>query len=147
MCSALFAGGMPPHLGSARLADEIDAIAPKRESVQREMERRIVAQMLTCMDDLAAPLPGAPAAVAGGAREGAEPEAPELERAAAAAHRHVVVIGARAPCERPPLRARQHCRRRGLPGSCLGGCRLPSWTVGSRAQVWPCVSPESLTCP
>jgi ribosome biogenesis ATPase len=32
--------------------DEIDAITPKRESVQREMERRIVAQMLTCMDDL-----------------------------------------------------------------------------------------------
>lgn len=35
--------------------DEIDAIAPKRENAQREMERRIVAQMLTCMDDLAAP--------------------------------------------------------------------------------------------
>ncbi|KAL4452367.1 hypothetical protein ABPG75_008029 [Micractinium tetrahymenae] len=32
--------------------DEIDAIAPKRETAQREMERRIVAQMLTCMDDL-----------------------------------------------------------------------------------------------
>ena len=32
--------------------DEIDAITPKRESVQREMERRIVAQLLTCMDDL-----------------------------------------------------------------------------------------------
>ncbi|KAG0637363.1 P-loop containing nucleoside triphosphate hydrolase protein [Tuber brumale] len=32
--------------------DEIDAITPKRESAQREMERRIVAQMLTCMDDL-----------------------------------------------------------------------------------------------
>lgn len=32
--------------------DEIDAIAPKRESVQREMERRIVAQMLTCMDEM-----------------------------------------------------------------------------------------------
>jgi ribosome biogenesis ATPase len=30
--------------------DEIDAITPKRESAQREMERRIVAQMLTCMD-------------------------------------------------------------------------------------------------
>lgn len=34
--------------------DEIDAIAPKRESAQREMEKRIVAQMLTCMDELAA---------------------------------------------------------------------------------------------
>jgi ribosome biogenesis ATPase len=37
--------------------DEIDAIFPKRESAQREMERRIVAQMLTCMDDMSAPLP------------------------------------------------------------------------------------------
>ncbi|EJD54938.1 AAA-domain-containing protein [Auricularia subglabra TFB-10046 SS5] len=33
--------------------DEIDAVTPKRESAQREMERRIVAQFLTCMDDLA----------------------------------------------------------------------------------------------
>ena len=32
--------------------DEIDAIAPKRESAQREMERRIVAQLLVCLDDL-----------------------------------------------------------------------------------------------
>lgn len=32
--------------------DEIDAIAPKRASAQREMERRIVAQLLTCMDGL-----------------------------------------------------------------------------------------------
>ena len=32
--------------------DEIDAITPKRESAQREMEKRIVAQLLTCMDDL-----------------------------------------------------------------------------------------------
>ncbi|KAI8322293.1 AAA-domain-containing protein [Martensiomyces pterosporus] len=32
--------------------DEIDAITPKRETAQREMERRIVAQMLTCIDDL-----------------------------------------------------------------------------------------------
>jgi SpoVK/Ycf46/Vps4 family AAA+-type ATPase len=30
--------------------DEVDAITPKRESAQREMERRIVAQFLTCMD-------------------------------------------------------------------------------------------------
>lgn len=34
--------------------DEIDAITPKRESAQREMERRIVAQLLTCMDSLCA---------------------------------------------------------------------------------------------
>ena len=33
--------------------DEIDAITPKRETAQREMERRIVAQLLTCMDQLA----------------------------------------------------------------------------------------------
>ncbi|EIN03973.1 AAA-domain-containing protein [Punctularia strigosozonata HHB-11173 SS5] len=32
--------------------DEIDAVTPKRESAQREMERRIVAQFLTCMDDM-----------------------------------------------------------------------------------------------
>ena len=32
--------------------DEIDVISPKRETAQREMERRIVAQMLTCMDML-----------------------------------------------------------------------------------------------
>jgi len=30
--------------------DEIDAITGKRENAQREMERRIVAQLLTCMD-------------------------------------------------------------------------------------------------
>ncbi|TAQ88045.1 hypothetical protein B7494_g3610 [Chlorociboria aeruginascens] len=33
--------------------DEIDVIMGKRESAQREMEKRIVAQMLTCMDDIA----------------------------------------------------------------------------------------------
>ncbi|XP_035256165.1 nuclear valosin-containing protein-like isoform X1 [Anguilla anguilla] len=32
--------------------DEIDAITPKREVASKDMERRIVAQMLTCMDDL-----------------------------------------------------------------------------------------------
>ena len=32
--------------------DEIDAICPKRESAQREMERRIVAQFLASIDDL-----------------------------------------------------------------------------------------------
>ncbi|PIK61482.1 putative nuclear valosin-containing protein-like [Apostichopus japonicus] len=32
--------------------DEIDAVTPKRETAQREMERRIVAQLLACMDDL-----------------------------------------------------------------------------------------------
>ena len=32
--------------------DEIDVITPKRENVQREAEKRIVGQLLTCMDDL-----------------------------------------------------------------------------------------------
>ena len=32
--------------------DEIDAIMPKRESAQREMEKRIVAQFLTCLDSI-----------------------------------------------------------------------------------------------
>lgn len=32
------------------LLDEIDAIAPKRENAQREMERRIVSQLVSCLD-------------------------------------------------------------------------------------------------
>ncbi|XP_051880314.1 nuclear valosin-containing protein-like [Pristis pectinata] len=32
--------------------DEIDAISPKREVASKDMERRIVAQLLACMDDL-----------------------------------------------------------------------------------------------
>jgi len=32
--------------------DEIDAIAPKRDMASKDMERRIVAQLLTCMDSL-----------------------------------------------------------------------------------------------
>ncbi|NXG15648.1 NVL protein, partial [Grallaria varia] len=32
--------------------DEVDAITPKREVASKDMERRIVAQFLTCMDDL-----------------------------------------------------------------------------------------------
>lgn len=32
--------------------DEIDAIAPKREKAQGEVERRVVSQMLTLMDGL-----------------------------------------------------------------------------------------------
>ena len=30
--------------------DEIDAITPKRETASKDMERRIVTQLLTCMD-------------------------------------------------------------------------------------------------
>ncbi|KAL0075396.1 P-loop containing nucleoside triphosphate hydrolase protein [Phycomyces blakesleeanus] len=40
------------HAPCILFIDEIDAITPKRETAQREMERRIVAQLLTCMDDL-----------------------------------------------------------------------------------------------
>ena len=43
---------MRPQAPALLFIDEIDAIAPKRENAQREMERRIVAQMLTCMDEL-----------------------------------------------------------------------------------------------
>lgn len=32
--------------------DEIDAIAPKRDTASKDMERRVVAQLLTCMDGL-----------------------------------------------------------------------------------------------
>ncbi|XP_050299464.1 nuclear valosin-containing protein-like [Anthonomus grandis grandis] len=32
--------------------DEIDAITPNRQNAQKEMERRIVAQILSCLDDL-----------------------------------------------------------------------------------------------
>ncbi|KAM6922678.1 nuclear valosin-containing protein-like isoform 2-T4 [Lycodopsis pacificus] len=35
--------------------DEIDSITPKREVASKDMERRIVAQLLTCMDDLNSP--------------------------------------------------------------------------------------------
>lgn len=30
--------------------DEIDSVTPKRENVNKEMERRIVAQLLSCID-------------------------------------------------------------------------------------------------
>ncbi|KAJ0499932.1 putative ATPase, AAA-type, core, P-loop containing nucleoside triphosphate hydrolase [Helianthus annuus] len=33
------------------IIDEIDAIASKRENLQREMEKRIVTQLMTCMDE------------------------------------------------------------------------------------------------
>ncbi|KAF5833969.1 P-loop containing nucleoside triphosphate hydrolase protein [Dunaliella salina] len=62
--------------------DEIDAIAPKRENAQREMERRIVAQMLTCMDDLTAPPPAS--------KDGEDQD----REAVPICSKHVVVIGA-----------------------------------------------------
>lgn len=36
--------------------DEVDAITPKRETVQKEMERRIVAQLLSCIDEIDSPM-------------------------------------------------------------------------------------------
>jgi ribosome biogenesis ATPase len=61
--------------------DEIDAITPKRETAQREMERRIVAQLLTCMDELNHPTRA--------------DDSPLLEPTAGEERRgHVMVIGA-----------------------------------------------------
>ncbi|VDM22849.1 unnamed protein product [Wuchereria bancrofti] len=37
------------------LLDDIDAIASKRDNAQREMERRIVSQLIACLDDLSNP--------------------------------------------------------------------------------------------
>ena len=38
------------HTPCVLFLDEIDAICRKRETAQREMERRIVTQLLACMD-------------------------------------------------------------------------------------------------
>lgn len=75
--------------------DEIDAIAPKREAVQREMERRIVAQLLTCLDDLS----GLGALAHTEAEDGNNPslsatEGLQKEATSVRVHKHVVVIGA-----------------------------------------------------
>ena len=40
------------HAPAILFIDEIDAIAPRRDSTQRGMERRIVSQLLACMDGL-----------------------------------------------------------------------------------------------
>jgi ribosome biogenesis ATPase len=73
------------------LADEIDAIAAKRETAQREMERRIVAQMLTCMDDLSGigPEPAQPGQPAAAADAVHLPDPEDLSQS----HKHVIVIG------------------------------------------------------
>ena len=75
------------------LIDEIDAITGKREQAQREMERRIVAQLLTEMDNLQ---PKRRRAARTATRSG-ESEA-DVSAAAADAveddHKHVIVIGA-----------------------------------------------------
>ena len=80
--------------------DEVDALAPRRESAQREMERRIVAQFLTCLDSLACKPKSKSAEMEGG--EGDEggkeiPALPTAEEAAAVSKDssgHVVVLGA-----------------------------------------------------
>ena len=38
------------HSPCVLFIDEIDAITPKRETASKDMERRIVSQLLTCMD-------------------------------------------------------------------------------------------------
>jgi len=65
------------HAPSLIFIDEIDAIVPKRESAQREMERRIVAQLLASMDELQSTVVGTD----------------EVDRLARC-RRHVTVIGA-----------------------------------------------------
>ena len=40
------------HSPCVLFLDEIDAITPKRETTSKEMERRIVAQLLSCLDEL-----------------------------------------------------------------------------------------------
>eukprot|EP00899_Mesostigma_viride_P022737 jgi/Mesvir1/3648/Mv14943-RA.1 len=78
--------------------DEIDAITPKRETAQREMERRIVAQLLACMDDLSTPPP--PRDDAGGGNGSVDKDVGASNKdkgdkgAAPREHKHVVVIGA-----------------------------------------------------
>jgi len=76
--------------------DEIDAIAPKRETAQREMERRIVAQLLTCMDDLSALTMGDNEQGDASMKEAnkSAPSSGDDVATKARQHRHVVVIGA-----------------------------------------------------
>ncbi|MCL7033554.1 hypothetical protein MKW94_021378 [Papaver nudicaule] len=52
--------------------DEIDAIASKRENLQREMEKRIVTQLLTCMDE-SYEVPGTTDADSGSTTSGKKP--------------------------------------------------------------------------
>lgn len=61
--------------------DEIDAITPKREGAQREMERRIVAQMLTCIDELSLDKTGGKPVIIIGATNRPDSLDPALRRA------------------------------------------------------------------
>ena len=46
----IFSCMLQEHAPCVLFIDEIDAICPKRETAQREMERRIVTQLLACLD-------------------------------------------------------------------------------------------------
>lgn len=61
--------------------DEIDAITPKRETAAREMERRIVAQLLTCMDELTSENTNGRAVIVVGATNRPDSLDPALRRA------------------------------------------------------------------
>ena len=108
-----------PNVMPVLPADEIDAIASKRETAQREMERRIVAQMLACMDDLSAEPAGAdpvgdPGNVDREPGAGAEGRGEDLLQRA---RRHVVVIGDKpAGVTGVPASAWYWWRRAGLHG-------------------------------
>ncbi|ODQ79625.1 hypothetical protein BABINDRAFT_8526 [Babjeviella inositovora NRRL Y-12698] len=61
--------------------DEIDAITPKRDGAQREMERRIVAQLLTAMDELSLDKTGGKPVIIIGATNRPDSLDPALRRA------------------------------------------------------------------
>lgn len=61
--------------------DEIDAITPKRDGAQREMEKRIVAQMLTCIDELSMEKNGGKPVIIIGATNRPDSLDPALRRA------------------------------------------------------------------
>eukprot|EP00040_Diaphanoeca_grandis_P021868 m.116745 g.116745 ORF g.116745 m.116745 type:complete len:945 (-) comp28534_c0_seq1:59-2893(-) len=61
--------------------DEIDAITPKRETAQREMERRVVAQLLSCMDEISLEKTGGKPILLLGATNRADSLDPALRRA------------------------------------------------------------------
>ena len=73
------------------LIDEIDAITGKREQAQREMERRIVAQLLTEMDNLQPQRRRAATPAAAASTDG---DVTELSIVDDDAHKLVIVIGA-----------------------------------------------------
>jgi ribosome biogenesis ATPase len=75
--------------------DEIDSMAPKRESAHKEMERRIVAQLLSCMDDLSSATPRDSAKAASSPSPSDPNELMEAAKEACESKmKHVVVIGA-----------------------------------------------------